>query len=513
MNQNVVNLFESIVRRSPEKTAIVFGERRISYRQLAEDVEQVANGFASMGIKHGDCVALFVPNSPEFVVCFYALTKLGAVVLPINHLFQEKEVSHYIQDSGVKCVVTDSYRQTLCQSLAEKIDKPFDIVCIDEASNTCVAYSSFFEKEAGQENSNSVDPNATAIFMYSSGSTGRPKCVPRTHAQLRAEVDALGSSMGISADDNILCLVPLYHAHGLGNCLLAATCNGATLVILEPVTENSVPIETPFMFRCARVFELIDIEKISILPAVPYILKAMSAAVLSNEPNISSLKLCFSAGNFLEQSVFDAFFARFKLPVRQLYGCTEAGALSINMDGPERATWDSVGKPLHGIFIHVVDDDMQPLGVDEVGEIVIDSPTLTNGYSNMPELNEEVFKQGVYLTGDLGRFDLDGRLYVTGRKKMLIDTGGRKVDPVEIEDVLMKHPAINEVVVVGSNIENVGEIVKAVIVAKTPNAISEKDVMSYCMEHLTDYKVPKVVEFRESIPKSPLGKVLRKALI
>ena len=319
------------------------------------------------------------------------------------------------------------------------------------------------------------------------------------------------STAKVRALDNILCIVPLFHAHGLENCLLAATCTGATLIFLEEVVQNGTSVEVPFIFRCPRVLELIQKEKVTILPGVPYIFMALAETRYEPEPDLSNLRLCFSAGNFLAKDNFDKFNQKFGIPVKQLYGCTEAGAISINLESGPEIRYDSVGLPLNNVEIKIIDEQGSEVPGGVTGEIVIKSQALTSGYYNMPELNQEAFKDGYFFTGDLGKKDEKGRLYITGRKKLFIDTGGHKVDPLEIEDVLITHPKVEEAVVVGTKGPYAGELIKAVIVLK--DTCKEQDIISYCKDKLAGFKIPKIIEFREEIPKSPLGKILRKNLI
>jgi long-chain acyl-CoA synthetase len=217
--------------------------------------------------------------------------------------------------------------------------------------------------------------------------------------------------------------------------------------------------------------------------------------------DLSSLRLCFSAGTALPRSVFDAFTGKFDVPVRQHYGCTEAGSLTANMDDDPEASFETVGAPMGPVEIKIVD-----------GEVAVRSPAQTSGYSDMEELNREAFQDGFFLTGDLGQLDDEGRLTITGRKKLLIEVGGYKVDPIEVEDVVEAHPDVGEAVVVGVDTGQAGEqLVKAVVV---PNEeIEERELISFCQQRLANYKVPRVVEFREEIPRSPLGKILRKYLV
>jgi long-chain acyl-CoA synthetase len=513
MTSTIGQIFTQAANASPTHPAIVYGKQRISYQILLRQVNQLAAGLAGLGIQQGDCVGILLPNCPEFVISLYGITNLGAVALPTNHLYQAEEINFYVTDSRVKAIITDSPRIPLCQSIVARLDQPIHLIVTDRVLPDTLSFYALLENAPESAGLSPVSQHQDALYLYSSGSTGRPKRVPRTHGQLRHEVQSLATTIDLTQDDSILCLVPLYHAHGLGNALLAATCNGGTLVLLEPTLSQGDPVEVPFMFRCHRVFELLEQEKITLFPAVPYIFKALAATQLASKPDLSHLRLCFSAGNFLDKTTFDQFKQRFAISIRQLYGCTEAGAVALNVHEPSEQTWNSVGHPLKDVDIQILDEQERPLSRGLTGEVVIASQALTQGYSGLPELNHLAFKGGVYFTGDLGRLDTAGRLYLTGRKKILIDTGGRKVDPLEIEDVLLAHPAIREAVVVGIKGDFAGEIIKAALVVEPAATVTQEDMFSYCRSRLADFRMPKIIEFREEIPKSPLGKVLRKALI
>jgi long-chain acyl-CoA synthetase len=337
--------------------------------------------------------------------------------------------------------------------------------------------------------------------MFSSGSTGRPKRVARTHGQLRGEADYY-DWMGIGPEDRIFCTIPLFHTYGMGCCMIAATRTGATLVLLED--------PNPFLLRRQRALELLEGEQITIFPGVPFNFRLLAEAPASGD--LSSLRLAFSAGTALPRPFFDAFLGRFGVPVRQLYGCTEAGTLTANMDDDPAASFESVGGPVDGVEVLVEDDEGEQVAPGTVGEIAVRSPGLTSGYADMEELNREAFRDGFFLSGDLGKLDEDGRLTITGRKKLLIEVGGYKVDPIEVEDVVVAHPNVAEAVVVGVETKVQGEeLVKAVVVPKAE--MDERDLIGFCQQRLANFKVPQVVEFREEIPKSPLGKILRKYLI
>jgi len=284
--------------------------------------------------------------------------------------------------------------------------------------------------------------------------------------------------------------------------MLATTRTGATLVLLED--------PNPFLLRRQRAMELIESEGVTIYPGVPFNFRLMAEA--PGSADLSSIRLAFSAGTALPRPFFDGFLDKFGVPVRQLYGCTEAGTLTANLDDDPVATFESVGRPVQGAQVLIEDEEGELVAPDTVGEIAVKSPGLTNGYADEEELNRQAFRDGFFLSGDLGKLDAEGRLTITGRKKLLIEVGGYKVDPIEVEDVVVAHPGVAEAVVVGVETKVQGEeLVKAVVV---PSAeMEEGDLIGFCQQRLANYKVPQVVEFREEIPKSPLGKILRKYLI
>jgi long-chain acyl-CoA synthetase len=502
------------VKEFPEKTALVYDNWRISYKELYSHVSSLSKGLSSIGIGQGDCVALVLPNCPEFAIAFYSVAQLNGIVLPLNHLFKEEEISYYNSDSNARAIITDMKRAELCRNVIAKLDKEIELIVVDGIHS----FGRYFYELMIPEETEIYDyPTSLfegdVLYQYSSGSTGRPKKVCRTQYNLSHEVKNFTETAGITSADKILCAVPLYHAHGLGNCLLAATCKGATLVILEQVVQKGIPVEVPFVFRRTRVLELIEKEGVTILPAVPYILNTLAETPSDIQADLSTLRLCFSAGNFLSKDIFDKFLQRFGIPIRQLYGCTEAGSVSINLDAEPEKTFDSVGIPMQNVEIKIIGEEGNELSIGAIGEVVIKSQALTSGYSNMPELNQQAFKSGCFFTGDLGKKDEFGRIYITSRKKILIDTGGRKIDPIEIEDILVAHPKVKEAVVVGVKGDFAGEVVKAVIVQKEREICENNEILSYCKQRMAEFKIPKIIEFRDEIPKSPLGKILRKELV
>jgi long-chain acyl-CoA synthetase len=463
--------------------ALTFGAERIAAGDLEERVARLAHGLADGGVAPGDPVALVLPNGPAFVTAFLAVTRLGAVAVPLNPQFKQAELAFCIGDSGARTVVTDGDGAELCRTLAPRV--------VDDVDALAEAHAPLdLEPRA---------PGEDMVVCYSSGSTGRPKRVPRTHGELEAEVDAYVAATGITAADTIFCAIPLFHTYGMGCCLMAAVRSGATLAIMD----------APHPFALRREHALRGLEQATVFPAVPFMLRVLAEAP-EGADLASSLRLCFSAGNALPRSVFDAFARAFDVPVRQLYGLTETGCVTVNLDPDPWATAGTVGRALPGVDVAILDAAGGILETGRIGEVALRGPGLTRGYVGV---TEQAFRDGWFLTGDRGRLDEEGRLTLTGRRKLLIDVKGEKVDPIEVEDVLAVHPRVRDVVVVGVPSEIEGEsLIKAAVVPVNGSG-SERELIRYCRERLANYKVPHAVEFLDEIPRSSLGKVLRKYLV
>jgi len=459
---------------------------RFTGADLCEQADRLAGGLEAHGIGAGDPVAIVLPNGLAAATAFLAVTRLGAVAVPLSPQSKPAELAFVFRDAGIAAVLTDERGAARCSELGARVITGLEAMSEDDGPAAAPPR-----------------PGDDAVYQYSSGSTGRPKRVPRTHAQLAAEAEAYTAATGLTADDTILCAIPLFHTYGLGCCLLAAVHSGATLAVLAgPV---------PFAIHREAALDVLEREAVTVFPAVPFMLRVLAEA--PRAADLSALRLCFSAANALPPATFEAFHRRFGVPVRQLYGLTEAGAVTVNADGDPWATARTVGRPLPGVDVEILDAGGKAVGAGRIGEVAIRSPAMTCGYAGVDEaVNREAFAAGRFLTGDRGRVGEDGRLVLTGRRKLLIDVRGDKVDPIEVEDVLAVHPKVREVVVVGVPSGVVGEeLVKAVVVPG--ERCGERELIRFCRERLANHKVPQLVEFRDEIPRSPLGKVLRKDLI
>jgi long-chain acyl-CoA synthetase len=495
----LTELIQRNAAERPDGVALVYRDERVTHAELLERVERLAQGLAAQGIGAGDAVALLLPNDPSFVAGYHAISSLGAVVVPLNSAFKQEELDFYFRQCAVRAVIADDRTAGVCERIVSGWERPAIVITTSAAHGQALTLDMLMEHEPASLEPRS--PDEPLVYMFSSGSTGRPKRVARTHAQCRGEAEYY-PELGMTDADVFFCAIPLFHTYGMGCCMFAAVRTGATLVLLED--------PNPFLLRRQRALELLEQERVTIFPGVPFNFRLLAEAPASAD--LSSLRLCFSAGTALPRPFFDDFLAKFDVPVRQLYGCTEAGTLTANLDDDPVASFESVGRPVDGVEVRIEGEEGETLPPGEVGEVAVRSPGLTAGYSDMEELNRQAFRDGHFLTGDLGRLDDDGRLTITGRKKLLIEVGGYKVDPIEVEDVVAAHPKVGEAVVVGVAGEIQGEeLVKAVVVPS--DELEERELISFCQERLANYKVPRLVELREEIPKSPLGKILRKYLV
>ena len=495
----------------PTKNALILGNQRITYHNLLLQVKNVKHKLLSLGVKEQDCAALVLPNSLEFVSCFYALSSLHAISLLLDPHSKAAELKSLFLANDIKFVITNAEYGTSCKKAIHEIGKKIFCIVIDElVEQEIIAVPDLSEGFSHASASEVAAYEGPVIYQYSSGSTGRSKKVCRTQQNLVRETEMGTRAMRMTASDNVLCAIPLFHAFGFGRCMLASLATGATLVIMEQV-KDGLNRPVPVVLQTLPMLELIRQERITMLPSSPYLFGVLAETPDTVHTDLSSLRLCLTAGNFLPAETFQRFKKRFGIPLRSAYGSTETGSIAINMEKDSDVQHDCVGVPLAGVEVKITDDTMAELSTGQVGEIAVKSGSVTSGYVNMPELNAKAFRDGFFLTGDLGRKDEQGRLYVTGRKKVFIDSGGEKVDPQEVEQVLSAHPAVKEVAVVGVPGPYGGEAIKAVIIPR--EALTEADVLSFCRERLTDYKIPRFVVFREALPRSPLGKLLRKHLI
>jgi len=467
------------------RPALVTPERTFTYADLRADVLALAADLARRGVRPGDRVGVMLRNGPEFVTAYWAILGAGAVAVPLNDEYRHNEILYFIDACGLSLILTNESHREVCDAVLPQATTP----CALSFSETWQALPPV---DAWQPPA--VDPAAPVMFQFSSGSTGRPKRIARSHAKILWELDALADAFALTPDDRFLGVAPFSHVNGLMRSMMASFRAGASLY---PVAH----------FDRQVVAELIEHERLTVFIGVPFMFIVLAETRFDPAPDWRSLRWCISASAPLPIKYNRAFHDKFGTHVRQLYGSTESGSMSVNLSDDIAQTLDSVGAPLPGIAFGIVDDGARPVPADTVGEVIVSSPGAIEGYDGFPELNAEVFRDGFFHTGDLGRLDARGRLYLQGRLKFLINKSGFKIDPREVESVLEDHPGVDQVAVVGVPTPYGDEKVKAVIVRRGP--CTEIELAEFCRGKIADFKIPSVFEFRDAMPTSPTGKIRR----
>ncbi|MEQ1768370.1 MAG: class I adenylate-forming enzyme family protein [Devosia sp.] len=470
-----------------------------SYPDVAERAGRIATGLVERGIEKGTPVGVLMVNGPDLLTLAYAIFAAGGVAVPLNALAPRAELAMTARKAHVKAVIASApYAEAGANLIAD----------LGGAGRFPLFVSGGTGRDAVTELERTplgrlpvMGPDDAALYMFSSGSTGIPKVVPHTHGELDFD-SRRGRERGNTLPTDIqINMMPGSHAMGFLSALYTATANATTFYWSDP---------QPFTFSKGRFAQAIDENKVTLLMGVPFMFDALAA--LKEEVSFSTLRKVQSGAIALREETFNNFKARYGKDIGQSYGSTECLAISINNDTTDPGwTWDSVGKPVDGLqlWIEPVENPFGP----RYGEVVVSAPWVTKGYLDAPESNSSTIRDGKFYTGDLGGLGDNGHLYIKGRLKLLIEVAGHKVDPYEVEEVLLHHPAVGEVCVVGVKDPRTvgGQLLKAVVVRKED--VAADTLVRYCRERLSSEKVPGIVEFRDELPKSAAGKVLRGKLM
>jgi long-chain acyl-CoA synthetase len=479
----LTRMLQNAVRADPARVAVVQGTRRVRYDQLEDLAGRAAAGLRRLGVGPGDCVAVGLPNGPEFVATLFACARLRAVLLPLHPRGTAEEWLSFLADARTKVAIVDVSRAD----------------CLGGAGVTVTGFDGFLGSPAEPPPEEPFE--GPALYLYTTGSTAARKRLCCTQRNLYYEALNFVETVGLTVADNILCTIPLSHSYGMGNCLLDAVYAGSTLVFLDAET-------APFAACCPRLFDLVRAEAIRFYPGVPYQFHVL-AGLPQPGPELAALKLCVSSGDLLPRETYDRFLERYGLPIRSLYGSTEAGSIAVNTDPDAAMRFGSLGRPLKNVTIRIREAGRE-LPAGQAGQIWVKSPVLPpTGYDNLPELTAQVFQDGYYDSGDVGRIDERGHLVLTGRKQTFVEVGGYKVDLAEVEEALQGHPRVREAAALGVEVPELGTILKAAVVA---DGCDEAELRNHCGRRLAPFKVPRVLEFRDHLPRGPLGKVLRSEL-
>ncbi len=523
---------EDSARKYPDTPCTIFKGAKISYREMNELTDRLAAGLADLGIKKGDRVGVFIPNTPQFVLAYFALLKLGAVVVAINPLYSAREIEHQVNDAGIEVMLVMSNFYNLIKQVQPKTK--LRTVVVTNIKETLPSILSFLftltkEKKDGfrvqlaegdrwlqdlisahkPEDRPKVEVTSedVALLQYSGGTTGISKGAIALHRNLVANALQVRKWM-VSAEDGkevVLMAIPLFHVYGMVAGMCFAIFSGASMVMV------------PNPRDLKDVLTNIQKYKASIFPGVPTLYNAINnhPEVLAGKWNLSTIKACISGSAPLMRETKDKFEALTGGKLFEGYGLSEAPtATHCNPMFGENPP-GSIGLPLPDVNCRIIslDDEVTVLPTGEIGELVIQGPQVMKGYHNMPTETANALRDGWLYTGDIARMDEKGFFYIVDRKKELIKPGGYQVWPREVEEVISGNPKVLEVGVAGVPDPYRGETVKAWVVLKPGETATEEEIRGWCKDRLAKFKVPTVVEFRSELPKTTVGKILRRELV
>ncbi|XP_004514748.1 oxalate--CoA ligase-like [Cicer arietinum] len=508
----LTGLLQSVAKKFPSRRAIsVAGKFDLTHSRLHELVDSAAAHLISAGIKPNDVVALTFPNTIEYVVLFLAVIRVRATAAPLNAAYTSEEFEFYLSDSESKLLLTPSEGNEPAQAAASKLNIPLgsaSLIQIEgEQQQTKLKFSiNQPESDLISNPVNSVtelinEPPDVALFLHTSGTTSRPKGVPLSQHNLVSSVKNIESVYRLSESDSTVIVLPLFHVHGLIAGLLSSLGAGA-----------SVALPSAGRFSASTFWKDMIQYNATWYTAVPTIHQIILDRHLNNpEPVYPKLRFIRSCSASLAPVILGRLEEAFGAPVLEAYAMTEASHLMssnpLPEDGPHKA--GSVGKPV-GQEMVILDESGRVMEVEVKGEVCIKGENVTKGYKNNDEANTTGFLFGWFHTGDIGYFDSDGYLYLVGRIKELINRGGEKISPIEVDAVLLTHPEVAQAVAFGVPDQKYGEEIHCAIIPREGSNIDEEEVLIYCKKNLTSFKVPKKVFITDSLPKTATGKILRR---
>jgi acyl-CoA synthetase (AMP-forming)/AMP-acid ligase II len=461
-----------------------------SYKNLTDQIERLSGQFSNAGLKSGDCVAIVLPNSLEFLVIFLALTRARLVAAPLNPAYKPDEICFFLKNAGAKAVVAEG-GNTVTREAAAGLDVPVWTPRADERGEVGLPEL----PKASRTTVDAPHPDDVALLLYTSGTTGRPKCVPLTHSNIVWSSRNIAAHYALTPADRSLVVMPLFHGHGLIGSTLSALASGGCVIV-------------PPRFSASAFWGQLREHRATWYSAVPTIHQVLLARADSDGAPYSGPRFIRSCSAALAPTILTRLEQRFGAPVLEAYGMTEAAhQVASNPLPPLLHKPGTVGV---GGGISIIDETGKHLAANAPGEVVVRGPNIMPGYRNDPDANAAAFIDGWFRTGDIGAIDGDGYLTLIGHSKELINRAGEKISPEEVEAVLLQHPAVAEAAAFGVPDPKYGEEIWAAVVLRS--AAEPQKLQEFCSTRLADFMVPKLISVISAMPKSATGKIQRREL-
>ena len=503
MNRNIARFLDRNIETYGEYEQFIFlgndGPRRIKNTEIRSRAQALAAGLKKAGIKRGDSICTVVSNVPEIPEIINGINRCGAIYLPVVFLLTAAEIRYILEDSGSRVIITETMLLPKILEAAKGVASVGKIVVIGgETRDDTVSYADLLKEADGGGDIETVDADDVAILMYTSGTTGVPKGVMITHRNMEAQMRNGVVYTGCEYGSVVMVVVPMNHILGVLTCL-EGNYVGSVTYMMQP-------------FDPRKVLDAIREYRVEFIPLVPTMIVYMMMVFDPKKDDLSSMKTFIAAGGPLSVETQVQAMKLFQADISVSYGCTEtAGTITRQHHERPRKT-GCAGFPIASMSLLIVDDNDREVPRGAEGEVVCKGPVVMKGYWNKPQETAEVLKDGWFHTGDLGRLDEDGELYITGRKKDLIIKGGENIDPGVAEGLLYRHAAVMECAVVGMKDEKFGEEVAAAITRKPGMETTEEEILAYLNENMKSFLAPKRIFFFNGLPKTTLGKVLKREI-
>lgn len=496
---NLSDIFKQHIKENPEKTAIIFGNQRISYGELDVSINRTAGGLLKMGLKKGDVVSLFLPSIPELIIGYLGTVKAGLTVNVVNAMLREQEVAYILKDCQTRVVLVDSQRLPIIEAVRSEVTSLKALILTkDQGKGEYPSLESVQDNGSDRFESSATKGSDTCHLMYTSGTTGWPKGVMATHLNVRHNATEFGK-VHFKPDDTIMVATPIFHCWGLVNGTFGMLSQGGTVITVERFYPN-------------KALDALEKLKPTVFQGVPPMFNLLLKQPGLHKRNISSVVFCLSAATKMPENLIRQVEEKLKWRYAEAWGLTEVSCVGSTAPYTETRI-GSCGKGMADAELKVIDESGNVLPPGKQGELCVKGTCVTNGYLNKPEVTKKAFDaEGWFHSGDIAYMDEDGFAYVVDRKKDMINVGGEKVFPSEVEDMMLDHPQIKDLVIVGIPDELKGEAPKAFIQLQESETSTEAEIIAYCKSKMAPYKVPVAVQFIKEIPRSASGKALRRTL-
>jgi long-chain acyl-CoA synthetase len=497
---NLIDILQQASEKAGRKTYMSFEKEKLTFRGLYDNVLRFAAGLKATGVKKGERVAMLLNNSPEFVIAYFATIFLGAEIVPMNTFLRSEEVLYILGDCRARVFISSPDFKEITEFISNRRPDTLEtLITTGEKHGNLTGFNEIYRDTPAEKAG--ISDNETAAIIYTSGTTGHPKGAMLTHRNLLANVESSITAIKIKDTDRFILFLPMFHSFSFTVCVL--------IPIYKRCFVNVIKSIQPF----SNIVKSLVFDRITIFVAIPQVYNVLAARKI---PKIAlwliKIRLCISGAAPLSGEVLKKFEKKFRIPLLEGYGLSEASpVVSVNPFDKVRKA-GSVGPAIPGVTAAIMDEDGRELKTGETGEIAVRGQNIMKGYFSKPEETKEAVRDGWLYTGDIGRMDEDGYIYILDRKKDLIIVNGMNLYPREVEEVLYMNPAVEDAAVVGKKDETHGEIPIGVIKLKEGRDITEKELRNFCRIHLANFKIPHRFEFWQDMPRTGTGKILKREI-